>query len=136
MIPEEIRDRFNAITLIRNAFAFIFGIAPVLALYAIARVLRGERCQVAYADSGTDLRRLAMQRLRPDPQRFFRSRNLEASQTELSDHQNSDKIMGRVRRLFTQRHGVSILDPIPKSPRIHFSRSYAWSPIGTRLSKK
>jgi hypothetical protein len=51
MIPNEIRERFTAITLIRNTFAFIFGIAPLLALYAIRRILRGEARVVAYADS-------------------------------------------------------------------------------------
>jgi len=55
-----------------------------------------------------------MQKFRPEPRRFFRSRNLEALQTELSDHKGSDKTTGRVRSLFTQRHGASILDPTPK----------------------
>jgi hypothetical protein len=66
MISDEIRQRFTAITLIRNAFAFIFGIAPLLALCAIARVLRGERRQVAYGDPGTDLRPLVVQQLKSD----------------------------------------------------------------------
>ena len=56
MIPEEIRERFTAITLIRNPSAFILGIMPLLALYAIARVLRGEPRMAGYADSGNDLR--------------------------------------------------------------------------------
>jgi len=42
MIPDEIRQRFAAITLIFSPFAFILGIMPLLAFYAIARVLRGE----------------------------------------------------------------------------------------------
>jgi len=64
MIPDEIRERFAAIALIRNAFAFIFGIAPLLALHAIGRVLRDEPRLVGYPDSGTDLRRLVMQQFR------------------------------------------------------------------------
>ena len=55
MTSDEIRQRFTAITLILDPFAFIFGIAPLLALYEIARVLRGEPCLIAYADSGNDL---------------------------------------------------------------------------------
>ncbi len=55
MIPDEIRQRFTAITLILNPSAFILGIKPLLALYAIGRVLRGEPRLVAYTDSGTDL---------------------------------------------------------------------------------
>ena len=65
MIPEEIRQRFTAISLMLSPFAFILGIMPLLALYAIACVLRGEPRLVAYADSGNGLRRLAMQHLRP-----------------------------------------------------------------------
>ena len=64
MSPDEIRERFTAITLIRNPSSFIFGITRLLALYAIARVLRGEPRVVGYADSGNDLRRLVMQQLR------------------------------------------------------------------------
>ena len=56
MIPDEIRKRFTAITLILNPFAFIVGVAPLLAFYAIARVLRSEPRLGAYADSGNDLR--------------------------------------------------------------------------------
>jgi len=114
MIPDEIRQRFTAITLILNPSAFILGIAPLLALYAIAHVLRRKSRMVACADSGNALRRLAMQQLRPDPQRVFRSRNFEVSQTELSDHKVNEKTTGRVRRLFTQRNGASKLDLTPK----------------------
>jgi hypothetical protein len=67
MIPDEIRERFTAITLIFNPFAFMLGIAPLLSLYAIACVLRGEPRMVAYADSGKELRRLAMQQVTRDP---------------------------------------------------------------------
>jgi hypothetical protein len=67
MIPDEIRERFTAITLMRNPSAFILGIASLLALYAIAHVLRGEPRLVDYADSGTDLRRLIMQQLMRAP---------------------------------------------------------------------
>ena len=42
MIPDEITQRFTAITLIFNPIAFIVGIMPLRALYAIARGLRGE----------------------------------------------------------------------------------------------
>jgi hypothetical protein len=42
MISDEIRQRFTAITLIRNPFAFILGTMPLLALYAIGGVLGGE----------------------------------------------------------------------------------------------
>jgi hypothetical protein len=65
MIPDEIRERFPAMTLILNPFAFIFGITRLLARYAIARLLRGDPRLAAYADSGNDLRRLVMQQLRP-----------------------------------------------------------------------
>jgi hypothetical protein len=115
MIPDEIGERFTTITLILNPFAFIPGIVPLLALYAIGRVLHGEPRMLAYADSGTDLRRLVTQQLRPDPQRVFRSRNFEASQTELSKHKSGDKSSRRVRRIFTQRQGASMLDPTPKT---------------------
>jgi hypothetical protein len=114
MIPDEIRQWFAVITLIPNPFAFIFGIMPLLAFYAIARVLCSEPRPGAYADWGTELRRLAMQQLRADPQRFFRSRNREASQTELSDQKSSDNRSGRVRRIFTQRDGALMLDRSPK----------------------
>ena len=50
MIPDEIRERFTAITLNPNPFAFIVGIMPLLAFYAIARVLRSEPCLVDYAE--------------------------------------------------------------------------------------
>ncbi len=42
MSPDEIRERFAATTLILYPFAFTLGIAPLLILYAIGRVLRGE----------------------------------------------------------------------------------------------
>jgi hypothetical protein len=42
MIPDEIRQRFTAITLILNPSASTFGITPLLALYAIGRFLCGE----------------------------------------------------------------------------------------------
>jgi hypothetical protein len=112
MISDEIRQRFAGITLILNPSAFIFGIALLVAFYAIARVLRGEPRPGAYADSGRDLRRPAMRR--PDPQRVFRSRSLEASQTELSKHKSNDKKFGRVRKIFTQWDGASMLDPSAK----------------------
>ena len=116
MIPDEIRERFAAITLIRNPFAFILGTMPLLAFYAIARVLRSESRPVAHADSGNSLRRLITQQLGPDPQSIVRSRNLEASQKELSGHKRSDKTSGRVRRIFSRRAGASMLDPTPETP--------------------
>jgi hypothetical protein len=115
MSPDEIGETFTAITLILNPFAFLLGAMPLLALYAIGRVLRGEPCLVAYGDWGTDLRRLITQQLRPDPQRFFRSRNLEDSQTERSGHPSSDKTTEKVRRISTQRDGASMLGPTPKA---------------------
>jgi hypothetical protein len=42
MISDEITQRFTAITLIFNPIAFIVGIMPLRALYAIAGVLGGE----------------------------------------------------------------------------------------------
>jgi len=42
MIPDEIRDRFNAITLILNPFAFILGTMPLRAVYGIGWALLGE----------------------------------------------------------------------------------------------
>jgi hypothetical protein len=62
MTPDKIRHRFTAITLILNRSALILGIKSLLALYAIGRVLRG-KTRVAYAASGTHLRRLVMQQL-------------------------------------------------------------------------
>ena len=67
MIPDEIRERFTEMTVILGPFAFILRIVPLLALYAIGRVFRGEPRLVAYADLGNDLRPLIMQQLRPDP---------------------------------------------------------------------
>ena len=49
MIPDEIRQRFAAVTLTRNPPAFIVGIMPLLPLRAIGRVLRGEPRMIAYA---------------------------------------------------------------------------------------
>ena len=112
MIPDEIRQRFTTITLILNPFAVILRTMPLRALYAIARVLRGEPRPGAYADSGSDLRRSAMRR--PDPQRVFRSRSLEDSQTELSKHKSNDKKFGRDRKIFTQWDGASMLDASAK----------------------
>ena len=51
MISDEIRERLTETRILLNPSAFILGIAPLLALYAIRRILRGEARVVAYADS-------------------------------------------------------------------------------------
>ena len=66
MIPDEIRQRFTAITVWKRGGERAPH-KPLLALYAIGRRLRGEPRMVAYGDWGTDLRRLAMQQLIPEP---------------------------------------------------------------------
>ena len=54
MTPDEIRDRFNSITVWKRGGERAPH-KPLLALYAIGRVLRGEPRLAAYADSGTEL---------------------------------------------------------------------------------
>ena len=50
MIPDEIRQRFTTTTLVLNPSALILGAMPLLALYGIECVLRGDPRMVAYAD--------------------------------------------------------------------------------------
>ncbi len=59
MNPDEIREKFSAIAVWKRGSERAPP-KPLLALYTIGRVLRGEPRMVAYIDTGTDLRRLIM----------------------------------------------------------------------------
>jgi putative restriction endonuclease len=57
MTPDEIRERFNSITAWKRGGERVPH-KPLLALYAIGRVLRGEPRMVAYAQVDRDLGKL------------------------------------------------------------------------------